>query len=131
MWNFKRLLNCDTVFADWTDEGKVFQRIIERGIKLDRLDILLTAGTGYGSLRNWYAEVDDGDGIREDKYEGGQVFPHFVKKYQSVKVKPLLERWQTCWLRQQNDSWRWISLATGPPLHTGQAYSMMGITAPT
>ena len=26
----------------------------------------------------------------------GQVFPHFVKKYQSVKVKPLLERWQTC-----------------------------------
>ena len=49
---FKRLLNCDTVLADWTDEGKVFQRIIERGIKLDRLDILLTAGTGYGSLRN-------------------------------------------------------------------------------
>ena len=52
MWNFKRLLNCDTVLADWTDEGKVFQRIIERGIKLDRLDILLTAGTGYGSPRN-------------------------------------------------------------------------------
>ena len=35
-----------------TDEGKVFTRIIERGIKLDRLDIVLTAGTGYGSLRN-------------------------------------------------------------------------------
>ena len=52
MWNFKRLLNCDTVFADWTDEGKVFQRIIDRGIKVDRIDILLTAGTGYGSLRN-------------------------------------------------------------------------------
>ena len=26
----------------------------------------------------------------------GSGFPHFVKKYQSVKVKPLLERWQTC-----------------------------------
>ena len=52
MWNFKRLLNCDTVFADWTDEGKVFQRIIERGKKLDRLDILLTAGTEYGSQLN-------------------------------------------------------------------------------
>ena len=25
----------------------MFQRIIERGIKLDRLDILLTAGTGF------------------------------------------------------------------------------------
>ena len=25
-----------------------------------------------------------------------KVFPHFVKKYQNVKVKPLLERWQTC-----------------------------------
>ena len=47
-----RHLNCDTVLADWTDDGKVFQRIIERGIKLARLDILLTAGTGYGSLRN-------------------------------------------------------------------------------
>ena len=46
------MLNCDTVLADWNDEGKVFQRIIERGIKLARLDILLTAGTGYGSLRN-------------------------------------------------------------------------------
>ena len=23
-------------------------------------------------------------------------FPHFVKKYQSVEVKPLLERRQTC-----------------------------------
>ena len=51
---FYGVLNCDTVFADWTDEGKLFQRItcIERGIKPDRLDILLTAGTGYGSLRN-------------------------------------------------------------------------------
>ena len=74
MWNFKRLLNCDTVFADWTDEGKVFQRIIDWGIKVDRLDILLTAGTGYGSLRNWYPEVDDGEGIREDKYEGVMFF---------------------------------------------------------
>ena len=27
----------------------MFQRIIERGIKLDRLDILLTAGTGFFS----------------------------------------------------------------------------------
>ena len=35
-------------------------------------------------------------GMREHSYEGDQVFPHFVKKYQSVKVKPLLERWQTC-----------------------------------
>ena len=52
MCNFNRHLNCDTVSADWTDEGKVFQRIIERGIKLARRDILLTAGTGYGSLRN-------------------------------------------------------------------------------
>ena len=60
--------------ADWTDEGKVFQRIIEWGIKLARLDILLTAGTGYGSLRNWYPEVDDGEGIREDKYEGVRFF---------------------------------------------------------
>ena len=78
MWDFKRLLNCETVFADWTEEGKVFQRIIERGRILDRLDILFTAGTGYGSLRNWYPEVDDG----EDKYEGdGQVFLHFVKRY--------------------------------------------------
>ena len=64
---------------NWTDEGKVFQRIIERGIKLDRLDILLTAGTGYGSLRNWYPEVDDGEGIREDKYEGVR-FSAFCKK---------------------------------------------------
>ena len=57
MWNFKRLLNCDTVFADWTDEGKVFQRMIDRGIKVDRLDILLTAGTGmafYGTdIQRW------------------------------------------------------------------------------
>ena len=50
-------LNCDTVLADWIDEGKVFQRIIARGIKLARLDILLTAGTGYGSLRNWYSQT--------------------------------------------------------------------------
>ena len=27
MWDFKRLLNCEIVFANWTDEGKVFQRI--------------------------------------------------------------------------------------------------------
>ena len=74
MCNFNRHLNCDTVLADWTDEGKVFQRIIARGIKLARLDILLTAGTGYGSLRNWYPEVDDGEGIREDKYEGVRFF---------------------------------------------------------
>ena len=45
-------MNCDTALADWTDEGKVFQTIIARGINLARLDILLTAGTGYGSLRN-------------------------------------------------------------------------------
>ena len=38
MCNFNRHLNCDTVLAGWTDEGKVFQRIIERGIKLARLD---------------------------------------------------------------------------------------------
>ena len=44
MCNFNRHLNCDTVLADWTDEGKVFQKIIERGIKLARRDILLTAG---------------------------------------------------------------------------------------
>ena len=74
MCNFIRHLNCVTVLADWTDEGKVFQRIIARGIKLARLDILLTAGTGYGSLRNWYPEVDDGEGIREDKYEGVRFF---------------------------------------------------------
>ena len=49
---FNRHFNCVTVLADWTDEGKVFQRIIARDIKLARLDILLTAGTGYGSLRN-------------------------------------------------------------------------------
>ena len=38
------------------------------------LDILLTAGTGYGSLRNWYPEVDGGEGIREDKYEWVMFF---------------------------------------------------------
>ena len=79
MCNFNRHLNCDTVLADWTDEGKVFKRIIERGIKLARLDILLTAGTGYGSLRNRYPEVNDGEGIREDKYEGVR-FSAFCKK---------------------------------------------------
>ena len=52
MCNFNRHLNRVTVLADWTDDGKVFQRIIARGIKLARLDILVTAGTGYGSLRN-------------------------------------------------------------------------------
>ena len=52
MCNFNRHLYCDPVLADWTDEGKVFKRNIARGIKLARLDILLTAGTGYGSLRN-------------------------------------------------------------------------------
>ena len=51
------MCNCDTVLADWTDEGSVFQTSIERGIKLARLDILLTAGTGYGSLRNWYPDI--------------------------------------------------------------------------
>ena len=74
MRNFNRHLNCDTILADWIDEGKVFQRIIEWGKKLARLDILLTAGTGHGSLRNWYPEVDDGEGIREDKYEGVRFF---------------------------------------------------------
>ena len=74
MCNFKRLLNCDTVFADWADEGKVFQRIFDRGIKVDMLDILLTAGTGYGSLWNWYTGVDDGEGIREDKCAGVRFF---------------------------------------------------------
>ena len=44
MWDFK-LWN--GFCADWTDEDKVFQRIIERGIKLDRLDVLLKAGTGF------------------------------------------------------------------------------------
>ena len=39
-WCVCKGLNCDTVFADWTDEGKVFQRIIDRGIKVDRIDIL-------------------------------------------------------------------------------------------
>ena len=48
--------------------------IIERGIKLERLDILLTAGTGYGSLRNWHPEVENGKSMREDICEGVKLF---------------------------------------------------------
>ena len=51
MWDFKRLWNCETDFGrlNWCqDEDKVFQRIIEWGIKLDRLiNISLTAGNGF------------------------------------------------------------------------------------
>ena len=76
MCNFNRHLNCDTVLADiGLMRTKCSRGLLhEIGIKLARLDILLTAGTGYGSLRNWYAEVDDGEGIREDKYEGVRFF---------------------------------------------------------
>ena len=131
MCNFNRHLNCDTVLADWTDEGKVFQRIIERGIKLARFDILLTAGTGYGSLRNWYPEVDDGEGIREDKYEGVR-FSAFCKKVpkcenrtSSGEVEDLSD-YAGKTICEGESAWPPVL-----PLHTGQAYSMMGSTAPT
>ena len=46
----------------------MFRRIIERCIKLERRNILVTDGTGQGDHWNRYPEVEDGKCMREDRY---------------------------------------------------------------
>ena len=58
MWDFKRLFKRERVFEYWIGERKVFQRIIERGRKLGRLDNLVYSWNWMWLSQKPYPEVD-------------------------------------------------------------------------
>ena len=45
-----------------SSDGRLFQRIIERGNKLEREEDFLTRGTGYNSFLKVCPELSDDDG---------------------------------------------------------------------
>ena len=60
--DFRADLNVLTEELFCSSDGRLFQRIIERGKKLEREDDFLTRGTGYNSFLKVCPELCDGDG---------------------------------------------------------------------
>ena len=107
-WEALKLWNCFSRLNLW---GKSVSKDYLARYKT-RLDIWLTAGTGYGSLRNRYPEVDDAKDIREDRYEGLKLFRILWKSTKVWKSNLFWRGDRIVWLQPaKNDSWRWISLA--------------------
>ena len=68
----RRVLNIEIERDCWTKDGRSFHRMMERGIKLERVDVFLTKGTGKDSFLKGQPELDEREGKSDVMYKGAR-----------------------------------------------------------